>query len=367
MFHQQHPHLVPPVTAFQPEIQAKEKLAVYVYEYLVLTGASKTAELFKQEKLAPQGIDANVALDSQPCFLQDWFLVFWDLYCASPDQRNRCESSWEAKEFHDRGFIPPSVDPYPMENGMNGIAPQIGNYHHHHPGMSSHSAHPMHNGYYHPPSYMNHQPGPSHLNPPINHSNRGRKRAKTEKPQERNFADSEESINRLRGPPPPYVPRDQKPLIVKEEPQEMMPQVMIPLKTEEKIHNFIPTSCARPPTLFPSTSRSCNFKPVVVPPRYEKPSIITNVPARPKTQFHSYSPQKCSSERMTAQKQQPKGDRFSAPKEPSCGVASKDHHYEDIVIKVDSEEDSNDSQIQELVDFMDGHDDEDEDSSEPSP
>ncbi|KAI1703241.1 single-stranded DNA-binding protein 3 [Ditylenchus destructor] len=197
--------------------------------------SSKTAELFKQEKLAPQGIDANVALDSQPCFLQDWFLVFWDLYCASPDQRNQCESSWEAREFHDRGFIPPSVDPYPMENGMNGIPPQIGNYHHHHPGMSSHSAHPMHNGYYHPPSYMNHQPGPSHLNPPANHSTRGRKRTKTEKPQERNFADSEESINRLRGPPPPYVPRDQKPQIVKEEPQEMMPQVMIPLKTEEKI------------------------------------------------------------------------------------------------------------------------------------
>ncbi|KAI1702588.1 single-stranded DNA-binding protein 3 [Ditylenchus destructor] len=247
------------------------RLAVYVYKYLVLTGASKSAELFKQEKLAPQGIDANVALDIQPWFLQDWFLVFWDLYCASPDQRNRCESSWEAKEFHDRGFIPPSVDPYPRENGMNGIPLQrqfkhclhfisgsvinylenvdidlenvdfdlenvdldlenvdfdlenvdfdlenvdfdlenvdldlenldldlendeIGNYHHHHPGMSSHSAHPMHNGYYHPPSYMNHQPGPSHLNPPNNHSNRGRKRAKTEKPQERNFADSEET------------------------------------------------------------------------------------------------------------------------------------------------------------------------------
>ncbi|KAI1701825.1 single-stranded DNA-binding protein 3 [Ditylenchus destructor] len=420
MFHQQQPHLVPPLTAFQSELQAKEKLAVYVYEYLVLSGASKTAELFKQEKLAPQGIDANVALDSQPCFLQDWFSVFWDLYCASPDQRNRCESSWQAKAFHDRGFITPSLDPYPMENGMN--AAQIGNYPHHLPGMPPNYAQPIQNGFYHPPSpmnhhsgpspmnhhsgpspmnhqpgpspinhypgpspmnhqpgpchmihqlgpsHMNHHTGPSHLIAPINHSNRGRKRAKTEKPPERNFAESEESINRLRGPPPPYVPREQKPQSDKEEDQKMPLPVMVPLKTEEKIHNFIPTSCAGPLTLYPSASR---FKPVVVPPRYEKPSIIKNVPARPKTPFHSYSPPKCSSEQMSAQKQQPGGDRISVPKESSSGSGSKENNYVDDVIKVDSEEDDSDSQIQELVNFMDDPDEDESSSSktssEPSP
>ena len=30
-----------------------------------------------------------------------YFSVFWDLYCASPERRDGCEHSTEAKAFHD--------------------------------------------------------------------------------------------------------------------------------------------------------------------------------------------------------------------------------------------------------------------------
>ncbi|VDM73961.1 unnamed protein product [Strongylus vulgaris] len=36
----------------QSDINAKEKLAAYVYEYLVNSGATKTAEVFKEEVLS---------------------------------------------------------------------------------------------------------------------------------------------------------------------------------------------------------------------------------------------------------------------------------------------------------------------------
>ncbi|KAK6030629.1 hypothetical protein OSTOST_03227, partial [Ostertagia ostertagi] len=59
----------------QSDIHAKEKLAAYVYEYLVISGATKTAEVFKEEVLnnVPNGA-------IKP--------YFWDLYCAAPERRD---------------------------------------------------------------------------------------------------------------------------------------------------------------------------------------------------------------------------------------------------------------------------------------
>uniref|UniRef100_A0A0N5BR90 LisH domain-containing protein n=1 Tax=Strongyloides papillosus TaxID=174720 RepID=A0A0N5BR90_STREA len=111
-----------------PESQAKEKLAGYVYEYLVHIGASKTAETFKNEVLAGQYNVVNRAVNpgEAPGFLINWWVVFWDLYCASPERRDMNQSSQEAKAFHEYGFIPnptqmpPVPQPGMMPNGMPG-------------------------------------------------------------------------------------------------------------------------------------------------------------------------------------------------------------------------------------------------------
>ncbi|XP_009861724.2 single-stranded DNA-binding protein 4 isoform X2 [Ciona intestinalis] len=79
------------------DAQAREKLAMYVYEYLLHVGAGKAAHTFLQEI----GWEKNIALGESPGFLHSWWCVFWDLYCASPERRDTCEHSSEAKAFHD--------------------------------------------------------------------------------------------------------------------------------------------------------------------------------------------------------------------------------------------------------------------------
>uniref|UniRef100_A0AAQ4Q6Q8 Single stranded DNA binding protein 4 n=1 Tax=Gasterosteus aculeatus aculeatus TaxID=481459 RepID=A0AAQ4Q6Q8_GASAC len=76
--------------------QAREKLALYVYEYLLHVGAQKSAQTF---------------------------LVFWDLYCAAPDRRETCEHSSEAKAFHDYSAAAapsPVMGNMPPNDGMPG-------------------------------------------------------------------------------------------------------------------------------------------------------------------------------------------------------------------------------------------------------
>uniref|UniRef100_A0A5F4VWL9 Single stranded DNA binding protein 2 n=1 Tax=Callithrix jacchus TaxID=9483 RepID=A0A5F4VWL9_CALJA len=70
-------------SAVPSDSQAREKLALYVYEYLLHVGAQKSAQTF---------------LSEVRCI---YFLVFWDLYCAAPERRETCEHSSEAKAFHD--------------------------------------------------------------------------------------------------------------------------------------------------------------------------------------------------------------------------------------------------------------------------
>ncbi|XP_060237962.1 single-stranded DNA-binding protein 4 isoform X9 [Meriones unguiculatus] len=102
--------------------QAREKLALYVYEYLLHIGAQKSAQTF----LSEIRWEKNITLGEPPGFLHSWWWyvpelgagwelwgmrdhcvpsaahsVFWDLYCAAPDRREACEHPSEARVFQD--------------------------------------------------------------------------------------------------------------------------------------------------------------------------------------------------------------------------------------------------------------------------
>ncbi|XP_065729246.1 single-stranded DNA-binding protein 4 isoform X13 [Phocoena phocoena] len=84
-------------SAVPSDSQAREKLALYVYEYLLHVGAQKSAQTF----LSEIRWEKNITLGEPPGFLHSWWCVFWDLYCAAPDRREVCEHSSEAKAFQD--------------------------------------------------------------------------------------------------------------------------------------------------------------------------------------------------------------------------------------------------------------------------
>ncbi|KAF4015340.1 hypothetical protein G4228_006318 [Cervus hanglu yarkandensis] len=86
-------------SAVPSDSQAREKLALYVYEYLLHVGAQKSAQTF----LSEIRWEKNITLGEPPGFLHSWWCVFWDLYCAAPERRETCEHSSEAKAFHDYG------------------------------------------------------------------------------------------------------------------------------------------------------------------------------------------------------------------------------------------------------------------------
>ncbi|KAI5193259.1 single-stranded DNA-binding protein 4 isoform X5 [Manis pentadactyla] len=91
--------------------QAREKLALYVYEYLLHVGAQKSAQTF----LSEIRWEKNITLGEPPGFLHSWWCVFWDLYCAAPDRREACERSEEAKAFQDYGTV---AAPSPVMGSM---------------------------------------------------------------------------------------------------------------------------------------------------------------------------------------------------------------------------------------------------------
>uniref|UniRef100_A0A8C3NEJ8 Single stranded DNA binding protein 4 n=1 Tax=Geospiza parvula TaxID=87175 RepID=A0A8C3NEJ8_GEOPR len=99
--------------------QAREKLALYVYEYLLHVGAQKSAQTF----LSEIRWEKNITLGEPPGFLHSWWCVFWDLYCAAPDRRETCEHSSEAKAFHDYSAAAapsPVMGNLPPGDGMAG-------------------------------------------------------------------------------------------------------------------------------------------------------------------------------------------------------------------------------------------------------
>ncbi|XP_077290844.1 sequence-specific single-stranded DNA-binding protein isoform X6 [Arctopsyche grandis] len=115
-------------SAVPSDAQAREKLALYVYEYLLHVGAQKAAQTF----LSEIRWEKNITLGEPPGFLHSWWCVFWDLYCAAPERRDTCEHSSEAKAFHDYGFVnsgygvngighaAPHAGPAPPNDGMGG-------------------------------------------------------------------------------------------------------------------------------------------------------------------------------------------------------------------------------------------------------
>uniref|UniRef100_A0AAR2LH38 LisH domain-containing protein n=1 Tax=Pygocentrus nattereri TaxID=42514 RepID=A0AAR2LH38_PYGNA len=99
--------------------QAREKLALYVYEYLLHVGAQKSAQTF----LSEIRWEKNITLGEPPGFLHSWWCVFWDLYCAAPERRDTCEHSSEAKAFHDYSAAAapsPVLGNMPPGDGMPG-------------------------------------------------------------------------------------------------------------------------------------------------------------------------------------------------------------------------------------------------------
>ncbi|KAM9326742.1 single-stranded DNA-binding protein 3 isoform 7-T7 [Gastrophryne carolinensis] len=99
--------------------QAREKLALYVYEYLLHVGAQKSAQTF----LSEIRWEKNITLGEPPGFLHSWWCVFWDLYCAAPERRDTCEHSSEAKAFHDYSAAAapsPVLGNIPPNDGMPG-------------------------------------------------------------------------------------------------------------------------------------------------------------------------------------------------------------------------------------------------------
>ncbi|KAJ8357558.1 hypothetical protein SKAU_G00203520 [Synaphobranchus kaupii] len=99
--------------------QAREKLALYVYEYLLHVGAQKSAQTF----LSEIRWEKNITLGEPPGFLHSWWCVFWDLYCAAPERRETCEHSSEAKAFHDYSAAAapsPVLGNIPPSDGMPG-------------------------------------------------------------------------------------------------------------------------------------------------------------------------------------------------------------------------------------------------------
>nr|XP_031321433.1 single-stranded DNA-binding protein 3 [Camelus dromedarius] len=106
-------------SAVPSERQAREKLALYVYEYLLHVGAQKSAQTF----LSEIRWEKNITLGEPPGFLHSWWCVFWDLYCAAPERRDTCEHSSEAKAFHDYSAAAapsPVLGNIPPNDGMPG-------------------------------------------------------------------------------------------------------------------------------------------------------------------------------------------------------------------------------------------------------
>ncbi|CAB3977159.1 single-stranded DNA-binding 3-like isoform X2 [Paramuricea clavata] len=150
------------------DAQAREKLALYVYEYLLHVGAQKSAQTF----LSEIRWEKNITLGEPPGFLHSWWCVFWDLYCASPERRESYDHSSEAKAFHD--YVIPNLQPgavpsppFPqMTNDNSGNVAGIPGYY---PPSSSQGPQPstLHGGPT-PPGFMPGQPNPSFMGPAQN-------------------------------------------------------------------------------------------------------------------------------------------------------------------------------------------------------
>lgn len=96
------------------DVQAKDKLAHYVYEYLMHLGAKNSANAFLSEYSWDK---KGAQLGEAPGFLVSWWCVFWDLYCAAPERRDSFETTQEAKIFHD--YTNPNSNVMPSQENLS--------------------------------------------------------------------------------------------------------------------------------------------------------------------------------------------------------------------------------------------------------
>lgn len=157
------------------EIEAKDKLVIYVYEYLTFTGATKAAAMFKNE--INYGKDIQINESDRPGFLLNWWCVFWDLYCAAPERRNTVDASIDARTFHDynnpsmRTVMSPSLNqtspPGPPFMGAGG--PMMGGPRYGPPHGGPLRGGPMNVGSRIPPMNQGGPPPPPHMGGPPPH------------------------------------------------------------------------------------------------------------------------------------------------------------------------------------------------------
>lgn len=60
------------------DAQAREKLALYVYEYLIHIGAQKTAQTF----LSEIRWEKNITIGEPPGFLHSWWWYVFRFWCS---------------------------------------------------------------------------------------------------------------------------------------------------------------------------------------------------------------------------------------------------------------------------------------------
>lgn len=137
------------------EDDAKDRLVAYVYEYLEKSGAKRAAQLFLQDIGYGKQVEMN---DPGPGFLLNWWCVFWDLYCATPEKRGHIEASQEARAFHDfnmrsSGLSPSLTQMSPQSMGQPYVhMPTVGGPHRYNGPLAPHPSGPAMRGG---------QPGPS--------------------------------------------------------------------------------------------------------------------------------------------------------------------------------------------------------------
>lgn len=113
--------------ALTSETDGREKLIIYVYEYLIHSGAKQAADLFKDSIEYAKEIKIN---PEGPGFLHDWWCVFWDLYCAAPERRHgQSGLSGEARGSIDyirpKPMSPSIAQPSPPQHSQQMPGPQF--------------------------------------------------------------------------------------------------------------------------------------------------------------------------------------------------------------------------------------------------
>eukprot|EP00800_Vazella_pourtalesii_P023861 TRINITY_DN98_c0_g1_i1.p1 TRINITY_DN98_c0_g1~~TRINITY_DN98_c0_g1_i1.p1 ORF type:complete len:153 (-),score=26.99 TRINITY_DN98_c0_g1_i1:134-592(-) len=82
--------------------QSREKLAEYVYEYLIFIGANSTAQSFVNEYIQPSWNKSLPSVADNRSFLLSWWSIFWDLFSSSTDHKLESPEGFEVtKTFQD--------------------------------------------------------------------------------------------------------------------------------------------------------------------------------------------------------------------------------------------------------------------------